>query len=242
MGPLTTERATLANAIINSIGCIERGSSASLSAVVGQELEVHYRWYLVMQIHRSDAVCIWCLAEDGGGGCSRIESRSHLVRVATERDCVWLSLAPASLRHAPHSGCLRQVRPVLLQSPRARDLGGVEILPPAMADQLALLGLGEVLARAGASPAEGVEVIWGRSDDGPHRYRTLHVDRLALRREALVEAMARGAEIRSVVQVPALSASRGEWVDCAGQHFFAALDATGRRAIWAHPVERLGRT
>lgn len=133
-------------------------------------------------------------------------------------------------------------RPVLLQSPRARDLGGVEILPPAMADQLALLGLGDVLARAGASPAEGVEVIWGRSDDGPHRYRTLHVDRLALRREALVEAMARGAEIRSVAQVPALSASRGEWVDCAGQHFFAALDATGRRAVWAHPVERLGRT
>jgi 2-polyprenyl-6-methoxyphenol hydroxylase-like FAD-dependent oxidoreductase len=133
-------------------------------------------------------------------------------------------------------------RPLLLHSPRARDLASAEILPPAMADQLALLGLGHVLARAGASPAEGVEVTWGHSDDGPHRYRTLHVDRLALRREALVEAMARGAEIRSVAHLPALSASGGQWVDCAGQRFFAALDATGRRAVWAHPVERLGRT
>ena len=44
-------------------------------------------------------------------------------------------------------------RPVLLQSPRARDLGGVEILPAAMADQLALLGLGDVLARAPRWPS-----------------------------------------------------------------------------------------
>jgi hypothetical protein len=132
--------------------------------------------------------------------------------------------------------------PVLLQSSRVRDLEGVEILPAAMADQLALLGLRAVLARAGASLAEGVDVSWGRSDDGAHRYRTLHIDRLALRREALVEATARGAEIRSIAHVPALSASRGEWVDCVGQRFFAALDATGRRAVWAHPVERLGRT
>jgi flavin-dependent dehydrogenase len=132
-------------------------------------------------------------------------------------------------------------RPVLLQSPRARDLGGVEILPAAMADQLALLGLGDVLARAGASLAEGVDVRWGRGDDGLHRYRTLHIDRLALRREAVAEAAARGAEIRSVAHLPALSATCSEWVDCAGERFFAALDATGRRAVWARPVDRLGR-
>jgi hypothetical protein len=133
-------------------------------------------------------------------------------------------------------------RPVLLRSPRARDLEGVEILPAAMADQLALLGLGDVLARAGASLAEGIDISWSRGDDGPNRYRTLHIDRLALRREALVEATARGAEIRSIAHLPTLSATRGEWVDCAGQRFFAALDATGRRAVWARPVERLGRT
>lgn len=132
-------------------------------------------------------------------------------------------------------------RPLLLQSLRARDLDGVEILPAAMADQLALLRLGDVLARAGASLAEGVDVRWGRGDDGLHHYRTLHIDRLALRREAVAEAAARGAEIRSVAHLPALSATRSEWVDCAGERFFAALDATGRRAVWARPVERLGR-
>jgi hypothetical protein len=130
-------------------------------------------------------------------------------------------------------------RPVLLQSPRARDLGGVEILPAAMADQLALLGLGDMLARAGASLAEGVDVSWGRSDDGLHRYRTLHIDRLALRREAVAEAAARGAEIRSVAHLPALSATCSEWVDCAGQRFFAALDATGRRAANASAWRRV---
>ena len=119
---------------------------------------------------------------------------------------------------------------------------GCRNLPAAMADQLALLGLGDVLARAGASLAVGVDISWGRGDDGPHRFRTLHIDRLALRREALVEATARGAKIRSIARLPALSATRGEWVNCAGQRFFAALDATGRRAVWARPVERLGRT
>lgn len=79
-------------------------------------------------------------------------------------------------------------RPVLLQSPRARDVDGVEILPAAMADQLALLDLGDVLARAGAPPGEGVDVSWGRGDDGPHRYRTLHIGRLALRRGTLLAA------------------------------------------------------
>lgn len=132
-------------------------------------------------------------------------------------------------------------RLVLLQLPRTHDIEGVEILPAAMADQLALLGLGDVLARADASQAEGVEVNWDRGDDGSHRYRTLHIDRLALRREALVEATARGAEVRSIAHLPAL-ATHSEWVDCAGQRFCAALDATGRRAVWARPVERLGRT
>ena len=163
----------------------------------------------------------------------RHEPKGTTCRHRRHRLCGSLCCTPAAWR---------RIWATLLHSPGARDLASAEILPPAMADQLALLGLGDVLARAGASPAEGVDVIWGRSDDGSHRYRTLHVDRLALRREALVEAMERGAQIRSVAHVPALSASRSEWVDCAGQHFFAALGATGRRAVWAHPVERLGRT
>lgn len=70
---------------------------------------------------------------------------------------------------------------------------------------------------------------------------TLHVDRLALRREALSEAAARGAEIRTLALLPALPTTSDEAVDCAGERFFAALDATGRCAIWARPVLRLGR-
>jgi flavin-dependent dehydrogenase len=54
--------------------------------------------------------------------------------------------------------------------------------------------------------------------------------------------VARGAEIRAVARLPDLSATRRESVECVGERFFAALDATGRRAAWVRPVERLGRT
>ena len=133
-------------------------------------------------------------------------------------------------------------RPVLLHSPRARDIGGIEILPAAMADQLSELGLSDVLARAGAFLAEGLDTRWGHADDGPRSYRTLHIDRLALRRETLAEAVARGAEIRAAVRLPDLFATGKELLEYGGARFFAALDATGRRAAWVRPVERLGRT
>jgi flavin-dependent dehydrogenase len=132
--------------------------------------------------------------------------------------------------------------PVLLRSPQERDLAGIEILPAAMAHQLAVLGLGDALVRADASPAEGMDARWGRSDDGLRPYRSLHVDRLALRREALSEAAARGAEIRTLARPPAAPAACDEAVECAGERFFAALDATGRRAVWVRPILRLGRT
>jgi hypothetical protein len=61
--------------------------------------------------------------------------------------------------------------------------------------------------------------------------RALHVDRLALRRAVIAEAASRGAEIRTLRQLPEPDAGA-----------FASIDATGRRAAWSHPVERYGRS
>jgi hypothetical protein len=61
--------------------------------------------------------------------------------------------------------------------------------------------------------------------------RALHVDRLALRRAVIAEAASRGAEIRTLRQLPEPDA-------CA----FSSIDATGRRAAWSHPVQRYGRS
>jgi 2-polyprenyl-6-methoxyphenol hydroxylase-like FAD-dependent oxidoreductase len=61
--------------------------------------------------------------------------------------------------------------------------------------------------------------------------RALHVDRLVLRRAVIAEAASRGAEIRTLRQLPEPDAGA-----------FASIDATGRRAAWSHPVERYGRS
>jgi hypothetical protein len=52
----------------------------------------------------------------------------------------------------------------------------------------------------------------------------------------------RGISAGAVARLPDLPATRRESLECAGQRLFAALDATGRRAAWVRPVERLGRT
>ena len=119
---------------------------------------------------------------------------------------------------------------ILLDVPRP-DIGGVEIIPSSARHLLSELRLNEALTTI--RPGYGVGML--RCLDGGvpefREGRALHVDRLALRRAVIAEAASRGAEIRTLRQLPEPDAGA-----------FASIDATGRRAAWSHPVERYGRS
>jgi hypothetical protein len=120
---------------------------------------------------------------------------------------------------------------VTLLDVRRRDVGGVEIIPSGARHLLSDLRLDEALTTI--RPGYGVGML--RCLDGGvpefREGRALHVDRLALRRAVIAEAVSRGAEIRTFRQLPEPDAGA-----------FAFIDATGRRAAWSHPVERYGRS
>ena len=120
---------------------------------------------------------------------------------------------------------------VTLLDVRRRDVGGVEIIPSSARHLLSDLRLDEALTTI--RPGYGVGML--RFLDGGlpefREGRALHVDRLALRRAVIAEAASRGAEIRTLRQLPEPDAGA-----------FASIDATGRRAAWSHPVERHGRS
>ena len=119
---------------------------------------------------------------------------------------------------------------ILLDVPRP-DIGGVEIIPSSARHLLSELRLNEALTTI--RPGYGVGML--RCLDGGvpefREGRALHVDRLALRRAVIAEAASRGAEVRTLRQLPEGDVGA-----------FASIDATGRRAAWSHPVERYGRS
>ena len=118
----------------------------------------------------------------------------------------------------------------LLDVPRP-DIGGVEIIPSSARHLLSELRLDEVLTKIG--PGYGVGMLRFLDGGVPEfrEGRALHVDRLALRRAVIAEAVSRGAEVRALRQLPEPDAGA-----------FASIDATGRRARWSRPVERYGRS
>jgi hypothetical protein len=91
---------------------------------------------------------------------------------------------------------------VTLVDVRRRDVGGVEIIPSSARHLLSELRLDEALTTI--RPGYGVGML--RTLDGGlpefREGRALHVDRLALRRAVIAEAVSRGAEIRTLRQLP----------------------------------------
>ena len=118
----------------------------------------------------------------------------------------------------------------LLDVPRP-DICGVEIIPSSARHLLSELRLDEALTTI--RPGYGVGMLRCLDDGVPEfrEGRALHVDRLALRRAMIAEAISRGAEVRTLRQLPEPDAGA-----------FASIDATGRRAAWSHPVKRYGRS
>jgi 2-polyprenyl-6-methoxyphenol hydroxylase-like FAD-dependent oxidoreductase len=118
----------------------------------------------------------------------------------------------------------------MLDVPRP-DIGGVEIIPSSARHLLSELRLDAALTAV--RPALSMGMLRCLGDGAPEfrEGRSLHVDRLALRRAIIAEAASRGAEIRRLRQLPPPD-----------DDVFASIDATGRRAAWSRPVTRYGRT
>ncbi len=117
----------------------------------------------------------------------------------------------------------------------------VEAVSEATARLFAEVGLASQLARAGATPVEGFENHFGpapRRIDG----RWLHVDRGRVAAACLAEAGYCGATLVAGADVSEriVAVGRGVRVEIDGEPVcaFAAVDATGRRALWSRPVSR----
>lgn len=120
---------------------------------------------------------------------------------------------------------------------------GAEALPERAVRLFDALGMAGVLPDAGAVLAEEFSTTWGSESGISRRAGRTHVERAALARHALAEAVRWGAAVWDCAHLPRLH-DRHDWVEMnlAGKtrRFFAAVDATGRSASWSRPVVRAG--
>jgi hypothetical protein len=134
-------------------------------------------------------------------------------------------------------------RPLLLAT-SSRTLPGIEAIPQPALCVFQELGITHILAEAGASLVEGFENHWRPNDPVLRAGHRLHVDRTRLAEAAVREALRRGAILKICHSLPSLAFSKdsvslvheGEQLS-----FHAAIDATGRSAVWSRPVRHQGR-
>jgi hypothetical protein len=106
------------------------------------------------------------------------------------------------------------------------------------------IGLGEALENAGAERVCGFENAWN-----PHRPVIkpgdyFHVERRALALAALKIALYRGAKLKTCARFPKVTSmlsGAGVSVEGFDNPFLAAIDATGRSALWSQPVGRTSK-
>jgi len=119
---------------------------------------------------------------------------------------------------------------------------GIEAIPEVALPLFAELGMLEVLRSARTTLVDGFENNW----DDKKIVRSglwLHVDRRRLAEAAIREAVRQGATLRTVPSLPKLThANKAVVADLDGRErqFDAAIDATGRSAVWSRPTRRLG--
>jgi flavin-dependent dehydrogenase len=131
-------------------------------------------------------------------------------------------------------------QPVMVAVARP-SVGGIEAIPESAWPLVSELGLTDVLRQAGAQVVEGFENRWFPDAPVTLHGRWIHVDRDRLAASALREAVRRGARVRSLTALPSISMT-ADGVTCVldGREmaFHAAIDATGRAAVWSRPVQR----
>ncbi len=118
--------------------------------------------------------------------------------------------------------------------PRLISLGrpitpGLEAVPEAAFPLIADLDLDRAVALAGGKIVEGFENAWTPSAPILRPGRWLHVERSSFAAAAIQEAVTRGARLSIVKTLPP-----------APNHCLAAVDATGRSAVWSRPIRRRG--
>jgi flavin-dependent dehydrogenase len=134
---------------------------------------------------------------------------------------------------------------VSLLTTSATGIPGAEILPPEARAQIEALGWERVFDDGGATLIEGFENHWNLDEPVVKPGSFLHVERTALARSALAFVARRGATVHQTQQLPRLRPEQARDVlltlDGVERRFGAAVDATGRAALWSRPVQRHGR-
>jgi flavin-dependent dehydrogenase len=138
--------------------------------------------------------------------------------------------------------CTLGFRPLILAT-RSRILSGVEAIPEAALPLFEQLGMRNVLRQANGLLVEGFENHWRGNDPALRPGRWIHVERTALAEAAINYALKQGAVLRLCESLPKLVRSDSLCITHHGKclSFEAAIDATGRSAVWSRPIQRYGR-
>jgi flavin-dependent dehydrogenase len=125
-----------------------------------------------------------------------------------------------------------------------RTVPGIEAVPHAALCLFEEMGMTHILGEAGALLVEGFENHWRPDEPVLRPGYWIHVDRTKLAEAAVREAARRGAVLKRCRSLPrlVLSDDSVSLVHEGAQLFFnAAIDATGRSAVWSRPILRQGR-
>jgi 2-polyprenyl-6-methoxyphenol hydroxylase-like FAD-dependent oxidoreductase len=138
--------------------------------------------------------------------------------------------------------CALGLKPLML----GRTAGvspGVEAIPAAALPLFRELGMEHVLEEAGATLVRGFENLWDSKHPDLRPGYWIHVERDKLAAAALREALKRGASFRFSQGLPQLCREPDSvriMLDGVSLDFEAAVDATGRAAVWSRPTRRHG--
>jgi flavin-dependent dehydrogenase len=130
-------------------------------------------------------------------------------------------------------------RPFLL-SRGLGGVGGIEAIPESALRLFDALELTPILQIAGGVWVEGFENAW-HNETVIQLGRYIHIERASLARAAIALVIDRGGIVVPCNTLPHLSMKQ-EWVEVTicgvEQRFAAAIDATGRPALWSRPTRR----
>jgi flavin-dependent dehydrogenase len=138
--------------------------------------------------------------------------------------------------------CALGFRPLIVGT-RSRILPGVEAIPEAALPLFEELGVSHILRWAKGLVVEGFENHWRTEEPVLRPGRWIHVERALLAKAATLHALKQGAGFRLCESLPKLDGSDSVFVNDGGTRlrFEAAIDATGRSAVWSRPIQRCGR-
>ena len=138
--------------------------------------------------------------------------------------------------------CSLGFRPFILATGTS-ILSGVEAIPEVALPLFDLLGMRHILWEANGLLVQGFENHWRPSEPALRPGRWIHVDRVKMAKAAIGHALKCGAFLEVCASLPKLVGSDPICITYGGKRmtFEAAIDATGRSAVWSRPIQRYGR-